>query len=173
MIKTTYMQELANPELNEAYQLEQFIIHDDYYRFIVLLENCEFEQHTLDKCLAYAAASEKKGNYCEALVEAGGDIQYYKNGRLTRAAEKGSIVKLERWKKAGGDIHHNNDMPLRAALFKAQENTTRHLLSLGCTFAAAVTTDTLQTVAREQKTGRDALRLYMKLRSEFYAELAV
>lgn len=157
-------QKPVDPVLMDQLVKEAFF-EQDYPKFLVLLENGPCTQEGLDRCLAFAAAAEGCGHFSELLLEAGANKQYYLNGRLDRAACKGDIQKIDRWRSMGGEIHHDQDQPLRSAIFSLQESAARHLIKLGCDFDRAVSNDLLLAAIKTLDKGRDVQKLCLRIRT--------
>ena len=149
--------------------MEQALFERDFVKFLVILETERCTQHGLNRCLSFAAAAQGLGNFSEELIEAGADIHLYLNGRLDRAAGKGSVEKVERWRKVGGDIHHNDDQPLRSAVYGRQQDTTVHLVKLGCTFERALGDGRLQNAVQLLDNGSEVLKFALQIQTDFIA----
>ena len=147
--------------------LERTLFERDFIKFLVVLETGNCTAYGLNRCLAFAAAAQGMGNFSEELVEAGADVHLYLNGRLDRAALKGSVEKIDRWRKVGADIHHDEDQPLRSALFGMQQSTTVHLVKLGCSFDRALAQDRLQNAVSMLDNGADILKFSLKMKTGF------
>lgn len=145
--------------------VKEALFKRNYPEFLVLLENGACTQEGLDRCLAFAAAAEGCGHFSELLLEAGANKRYYLNGRLDRSACKGDIQKIERWRSMGGQIHHDQDQPLRSAIFSLQETAAIHLMGLGCEFDRAVSNDLLLDAIRTLKNGREIQKLCLRIRT--------
>ncbi len=149
--------------------MEQALFKHDFIKFLVILEKEKCTQHGLNRCLAFAAAAHGLGNFSEQLIEAGADIHLWFNGRLDRAAGTGSVEKIDRWRSVGGNIHHNDDQPLRSALFGRQKKTTVHLVKLGCTFERALGEGRLQNAVDLLDNGSEVLKFTLQMHTDFIA----
>lgn len=147
--------------------IERALFDRDFPKFLVVLETGKCTQYGLDRCLAFAAAAKGLGNFSEELVEAGASMHLYLDGRLDRAAAKGSVQKIDRWRKVGANIHHNDDQPLRSSLFAMQTGTTVHLVRLGCSFERALANDRLQNAVSLLPNGSDVMKFALQMKTDF------
>lgn len=138
MHHTMYQNGISPQDTSPDEIIVDALFRQDYPKFSVTLEQGDCSQKALDKCLAFAAASQGCGNFSELLLREGASVQNYLNGRLVRWSAAGNIEKMQRWIKGGADIHHSNEQPLRAAIIADQPDARHYLEKLGCDFRKAM-----------------------------------